>query len=76
MAIDTQDKRRSAGSHLCLTVYPTPAGSVADADRQHCAWLYRGIAATVTTYVSTTARRFRVFTERRLRQYIERSQVP
>ena len=45
MAIDTHDKRRSAGAHLFLQVLPVADGSVNQGDRQQAAFLYRGIAA-------------------------------
>ncbi len=53
MAIDTADKRGSAGSLLGLEVLPTPDGTVGDADRLQTAGLYSGIsAADVIVYVS------------------------
>ncbi len=44
MAIDTENKRRSA---LGWFVLPAPDGTISDADRQHKVWKYSGIAATV-----------------------------
>ncbi len=45
MAIDTADKRSSAGSLLGWEILPIPDGTIGVADRLHVAGLYRGIAA-------------------------------
>lgn len=42
--IDTENKRRSAGCHMALTVPPLPNVGVTPPDRPHIAWLYRGLA--------------------------------
>jgi hypothetical protein len=51
MAIDTANKRSSAGNLWFLDTFPTPDGTVAAVDRQHVAYLYAGIspAALVDT---------------------------
>ena len=41
MAIDSEDKRRSA---LLEGILPVADGSVGTADRPHVVWIYRGIA--------------------------------
>ena len=41
MAIDNEDKRRSAGAHLFATTYPVPDGDVDEGDRAQVAWVYR-----------------------------------
>lgn len=41
MAIDNEDKRRSAGSHFATTVYPVPDADMDEGDRAHVAWVYR-----------------------------------
>lgn len=49
--IDTEDKRRSVGEHMCLTVLPTPnAGGVQSLDKPHICWVYREVEtfATIT----------------------------
>jgi hypothetical protein len=43
--IDTENKRRSAGGALATQVLPLADGSLDGGDRQHAAFLYRGIAA-------------------------------
>lgn len=40
MAIDTEDKRRSAASFALPTIYPVPDASIDDADRAHIAGHY------------------------------------
>ena len=47
MAIDTENKRRSAVQNALpfLAVLPVADGSLNQADRQHVSWLYRGILA-------------------------------
>ena len=52
MAIDTETKRRSAMTTMLpgvRTMLPVADSSIDQADRQHNALLYGGIAATVTT---------------------------
>lgn len=46
MAIDTEDKRRSAcGSPMAALIpFPVPDNSVDVVDRPHAAWVYRGIS--------------------------------
>jgi len=56
MAIDTETKRRSAAvTALRLPflphILPVADGSIAQADRQHAAWLYGGIAAAAPAAV-------------------------
>ena len=47
MAIDTEDKRRSAYISLGLyNIQPVADGSQGSADRAHNRWFYRGIAIT------------------------------
>ena len=41
MAIDSVDKRRSAGSHMVATTYPLADSDVDEGDRAHVAWVYR-----------------------------------
>lgn len=43
--MDTEAKRRSAFAHPVLQVLPPADGNVSAADRQHAAWLYRGVPA-------------------------------
>ncbi len=43
MAIDTEDKRRSAG----MQVLPVPDATIDQGDRQHVSRIYRGILAGV-----------------------------
>lgn len=45
MAIDSKDKRNSAGSLLGCELLPDPDGGISTADRLHCAGFYRGIVA-------------------------------
>jgi len=48
MAIDTEDKRRSALSWGLINIhYPVPEGSMVTADRPHVIGIYRGI--TIST---------------------------
>ncbi len=42
MAIDTENKRRSAGAHIIATVYPIPDTDIDSSDQIQIAWLYRG----------------------------------
>lgn len=42
--IDTENKRRSTGCHMTLTVPPLPNVGVTQPDRPHIAWVYRGLA--------------------------------
>ncbi len=51
MAIDTRDKRASAGSLLWLATLPDPDGTIDAGDRLQVAGLYRGIAASAVVYV-------------------------
>lgn len=44
MAIDTENKRRSASNWFCR-IPPVPDGTIAGVDRQHVAGLYSGITA-------------------------------
>lgn len=44
MAIDTEDKRRSAGSLLWMQHLPVPDGAIGTADRRQVSGLYSGIA--------------------------------
>jgi hypothetical protein len=46
MAIDTENKRRSA---LGRFVLPRPDGSIGQADRQHKVWKYAGILSSEIT---------------------------
>ena len=46
MAIDTQDKRRSAQQSSAGTPRPIADGSIGTADRAHAAWFYRGLTYT------------------------------
>lgn len=41
--INDENKRRSAGCHMTLTVPPLPNVGVTRADRPHIAWLYRSL---------------------------------
>lgn len=41
MAIDNEDKRRSAGTHPFTSVLPVPDGDVDEGDRAQVAWVYR-----------------------------------
>lgn len=41
--INTENKRRSAGCHMSLTVPPLPNIGVSPSDRPHIAWVYRGL---------------------------------
>jgi hypothetical protein len=44
MAIDTENKRRSAMPlYSMLTVPPIPDGAIDSSDRAHARWLYAGI---------------------------------
>lgn len=53
MAIDSVDRRASAGSLLGLEILPTPDGTVAAVDRLQTAGLYSGISALdVVSYTS------------------------
>lgn len=66
MAIDTRDKRSSA-IHIGQPwrgQYPLPDSSINQADRQHVALLYRGIAAGGAAAVSGMIFRSRVFHSR------------
>lgn len=48
MAIDTEDKRRSAASRgLWKRCFPVPDGTISGVDKQHAASRYRGIAAGI-----------------------------
>lgn len=51
MAIDTRDKRFSAGSLLWLATLPDPDGTIDAGDRLQWAGLYRGIAASAIVFV-------------------------
>ncbi len=53
MAIDTRDKRFSAGSLLWLATLPDPDGTIDAPDRLQWLGLYRGIAASAIVYVLT-----------------------
>ena len=46
MAIDSEDKRRSAGFWL-LCIPPIADGTIAAPDTQHVGWEYRGITLDV-----------------------------
>jgi hypothetical protein len=46
MAIDTEAKRRSAGTHMVTLVLPPADSSVDQGDRQQVAFLYRGVPAS------------------------------
>lgn len=52
MAIDTENKKRSASSMVPpIIVYPVPDGTITQADRQHVSFIYRGIAvATIEEF--------------------------
>lgn len=41
--INTENKRRSVGCHMSLTVPPLPNVGVSPSDRPHIAWVYRGL---------------------------------
>jgi hypothetical protein len=43
MAVDTENRRRSAGQHLCLTIHPVPNSSIDAADRANATWIYSGL---------------------------------
>lgn len=43
MAIDTENKRRSAGCDFRLDLDPIPDGSIIDVDRVQLSWLYGGV---------------------------------
>ena len=43
MAVDTENRRRSACQFPIIPVYVVPDGAIAGADRMHIAWLYRGV---------------------------------
>ena len=45
MAIDNENKRRSAGQFPIIPIYPVPDGAIAGRDRTHIAWLYRNLTA-------------------------------
>ncbi len=54
MAIDTEDKRRSAYISLGLyNIQPVADGSQGSADRTHNRWFYRGIATAAPPLVLT-----------------------
>ena len=56
MAIDSQDKRRSAqGYGLFAYVYPVADGAVGTSDRPHVAGLYRGLSYSAPTVSATPA---------------------
>lgn len=57
MAIDTEAKRRSAGTHIVATTYPVPDTTIDSSDRGHAAWIYSGIAFR-SGLADTIARRF------------------
>lgn len=46
MAIDTQDKRRSAANAILHLTMPTANSDIDTSDRATVAWLYGGIAET------------------------------
>jgi len=61
MAIDSEDKRRSAQYGTPGgTVRPIADGSIGTQDRPHCIWLYRGLSysAPVITEGGNIFRRF------------------
>lgn len=73
MAIDTEDKRRSAGCHPALSVLPVPNSDIDQGDRQQVAWMYRGIAAGVPS-VATPGNTILVLEEdRTIRVYEDRT---
>ncbi len=45
MAIDNENKRRSAGQFPIIPIYPVADGAIAGRDRAHAAWLYRALVA-------------------------------
>lgn len=47
MAVDTEDKRRSAGSLLWMQHLPVPDGAISAADRRQVSGLYSGIATGI-----------------------------
>lgn len=49
MAVDTEDRRRSAMQFPFTTVLPVADGTISGADKQHIVWLYRGILASGAT---------------------------
>ncbi len=51
MAIDTENKRRSAlgGGISFLTLFESPDGAISSSDRRHQASFYRGIATFIRT---------------------------
>lgn len=51
MAIDSEDKRASAGGFFGLTIMPKGDGTINAADRLQVAGLYRGFAAAAPTAV-------------------------
>jgi hypothetical protein len=45
MAIDTENKRRSAAGFFLFNINPVPDGTISSYDREHVAGVYSGIAA-------------------------------
>lgn len=56
MAIDTRDKRASAGACalVWLVALPTPDSTISAADRAHSAGFYAGIAAGTPSIIDLT----------------------
>lgn len=46
VAIDTANRRNSAGQFMLTVSLPAPDGTIDAPDRLHTAWLYSGIAAS------------------------------
>lgn len=47
MAIDTEDKRRSASDFYLFVISPVPDGSVGAADREQATGIYSGITISI-----------------------------
>ena len=61
MAVDTENKRRSAFNLNPFTVVPEQDGTVSAVDRQQAAGVYSGIAAAAPGYINTECRRRSAF---------------
>lgn len=52
MAIDTRDKRASAGAHVTTSVLPLPNALIGEGDWVQLAWLYRGTPSALLEFAA------------------------
>jgi len=77
MAIDTENKKRSATSFITFPVFPIPDGDINEGDRAHIAGFYRGLFLVIEPLANfiTIAKQFAFTTDTKVFSWISKVKI-